>query len=184
MTVDLARSQQAIHNFLNSPGVGNSSEKKLVIREVEEDGKKVKFIDYAPLNSAERTLRFLGAGSANFKNVVQFAIENHVVEKLVDSDKQAILEKSYTYNRGHNWLRSFMRVNVNQLAQKLFGNEKDRDQVIAAIKQKTLQKERAQAVSMLGPGRGIMQLMEENNPVQPKFYYSKSNQAILKKKIR
>lgn len=174
MTINLEQSQHAIHSFLHPATVDKSGAKKLVIREKEEGGKRVKFIDYAPLHAGEKALRFFGAGSANFKNVVQFALENNVLEGLEESDKQDLLEKSYTYNRGHNWLRSFMRVDLTQLVQKMFGNKKELDQVISDVQKKVLIRERAKAVSLLGPGMGILQLMEEKNPLAAKILLQQS----------
>lgn len=184
MTIDLARSQQAIHSFLNPTAADKSSDKKLVIRQMQEGATKVTYIDYDALHSGEKALRFFGTGAANFKNVVEFALENQVLDGLVESDKQALFEKSYTYNQGHNWLRSFMRVNITQLAQRIFGKEKDLKQVIDAIKQKVLVKEQAKAAAMLGPGQGIMQLMDEKNPIAAKILLQQSQPSDPQEKDR
>jgi len=179
MTVDLTRSQEAIHSFLDPKAAKvdeKGREKRLVIR----GDDKERYIAYVPLEAGEKALRFLGTGDANFKNVVQFALENNVIEGLAASDKEALLERSFKYNQGHNWLRSFMRVNITQLIQKAFGKEKPQDvnEVISQVQQKVLAEERLQKrvkdVSALGAGSGIIQLMGEDNMKAAKILLSKA----------
>lgn len=183
MTVDLQKSKEAIHLYLDPEAehldpAGHAL--RLVIRQNPE-GKK--YIAFDTLGPGEKAFRFFGGGSASFKNVVEFALENKVIDALEDGDKQALLEKSFSYNLGHNWLRSFMRVNIVKLAGSIFGQGADVNSVISGLRSKVLNAPpdraraaelRAKNVLVMGPERALFHLLEANDPMAASFVAKKA----------